>query len=343
MSDTKKTVPKPTAHTSFDPEKDVVDLKGKVIIVTGGNAGIGFATIRHLLRAKASKVYLAARDEGRAKDAIKRLNDEGLGKEGSGVKISAEEFMKREDRLDVLINNAGGVVPLDIGKEGVNNLHLVNYIGPYIFTKTLLPLLKKTAQEPDSDVRIVNVASKVHYQVPSGVQFKSLEDFNVPYRWTLWPTLIRYGNAKLAMILWSRKLQEELRPSESLPNGITVIALHPGVVDTVSVRVPPFLRGVVHFLLTKFLGFIEPDVGSHTSVFAAAAKQVKEERERYQAGWGSYLTDKPVPGSVVDPSEAARDDKLKEEVVETTEKFFRVMVYVYVCDMNAITRQRDAG
>ncbi|KAJ3504852.1 hypothetical protein NMY22_g17784 [Coprinellus aureogranulatus] len=321
MSDTKKAVPKPTAHTSFDPEKDVVDLKGKVIIVTGGNAGIGFATVRHLLRAKASKVYLAARDEGRAKDAIKRLNDEGLGKEGSGseviwhkldlsdpakVKISAEEFMKREDRLDVLINNAGGVVPVDIGKEGVNNLHLVNYIGPYIFTKTLLPLLKKTAQEPDSDVRIVNVASKVHYQVPSGVQFKSLEDFNVPYRWTLWPTLIRYGNAKLAMILWSRKLQEELRPSESLPNGITVIALHPGVVDTVS-----------------FLGFIEPDVGSHTSVFAAAAKQVKEERERYQAGWGAYLTDKPVPGSVVDPSEAARDDKLKEEVVETTEKFLK--------------------
>ena len=79
--------------------------------------GIGLATIRHLLKAKAGKVYLAARDEGRAKDAIKLLNDEGLGKEGSGsevlwhrldladpakTKISAEEFVEKESRLDVV-------------------------------------------------------------------------------------------------------------------------------------------------------------------------------------------------------------------------------------------------
>lgn len=79
--------------------------------------GIGFSTVRHLLRAKAGKVYLAARDGARAKEAIKLLNDEGLGKEGSGsevlwheldlsdpdkAKLSAEAFIKREHRLDIL-------------------------------------------------------------------------------------------------------------------------------------------------------------------------------------------------------------------------------------------------
>lgn len=126
------------------------------------------------------------------------------------------------------------------------------------------------------------------------------------------------GNAKLAMILWSRKLQEELLPSETLPNGITVISLHPGAVDTISPRLSTF-RGLVHFLFINVLGFLEPDVGAHTSLFAAASKQVKEERESYQAG--VYLHDKPVPGSVVEPTKAAKDDKLKEDVIELTEKF----------------------
>ncbi|TEB29890.1 NAD(P)-binding protein [Coprinellus micaceus] len=335
MSKIRDASTKPTAHTTFDPEKDLVDLKGKVIIVTGGNKGIGLATIRHLLKAKAGKVYLAARDEGRAKAAIELLNDEGLGKEGSDsevfwhkldladpakTKISAEEFVERESRLDVVINNAGGWLSHEIGKEGVNTQHLVNYIGPYIFTKTLLPLLKKTAQEPDSDVRIVNLSSKVHYQVPAGVQFKTIEDFNVLYSYRPVPSLVRYGNAKLAVILWSRKLQEELLPSESLPNGITVIALHPGVIDTVSAGVPKPFRALVKFLVRNLLGFDDTDFGSQTSVFAAASKQVKDEREKYQAGWGAYLHDAPVPGSVVDPSPAALDDQLKEDLVETTEK-----------------------
>ena len=123
------------------------------------------------------------------------------------------------------------------------------------------------------------------------------------------------------MILWSRKLQEELLPSESLPNGITVIALHPGVIDTVSEGVPKVFKGIVKFLVRNLLGFGDTDFGSRTSLFAAASKQVKDEREKYQAGWGAYLHDAPVPGSVVDPSPAALDDQLKEDLVETTEKF----------------------
>ncbi|KAJ3520420.1 hypothetical protein NMY22_g12768 [Coprinellus aureogranulatus] len=131
------------------------------------------------------------------------------------------------------------------------------------------------------------------------------------------------GNAKLALNLWSRKLQEELLPSESLPEGITVIAMNPGRVDTHSVRAPRAFRPLAHFLLTRYLGFVEPDVGTHTTLFAAASKQVLEERERYQAGWGAYLAEHPVPGSVKEPSVDNRDDRLKEELFETTETILK--------------------
>ena len=118
---------------SFDPATDVPDLKGKVVIVTGGkyvvalyiarastlltcnsSAGVGFATIQHLAR-HGAKVYMAARNEQKAKAAIERLHADGLGP-GNGeviwlqldlsnprdVKKAAEEFLQKEQRLDIL-------------------------------------------------------------------------------------------------------------------------------------------------------------------------------------------------------------------------------------------------
>ncbi|KAG5342647.1 hypothetical protein C0989_010615 [Termitomyces sp. Mn162] len=98
----------------FDPLSDIIDLKGKVIIVTGGNKGIGYATVQHLARGGA-KVYLAARNEERARKAIETLRQGGftpgngevlwlkldLG-DPSHAKKAADEFLTRETRLDVL-------------------------------------------------------------------------------------------------------------------------------------------------------------------------------------------------------------------------------------------------
>lgn len=114
------------------------------------------------------------------------------------------------------------------------------------------------------------------------------------------------------MTLWSRKLQEDLLPSESLPNGIAVISLHPGVVDTFSVRFPGPFKGIARFFFRTIFGFIAPEHVSYTSLFAAASKKVLDERERYQAGWGAYLHDGPVPGSVLEPSADALNDRTPE-------------------------------
>jgi len=106
------------AEDPFDPATDLVDLKGKVVIVTGGNRGIGYATVRFFARAGA-KVYLAARNPQAALEAIQLLDSDGLGP-GNGeilflkldqsdprkAKAAAEEFLKRESRLDILVLNA---------------------------------------------------------------------------------------------------------------------------------------------------------------------------------------------------------------------------------------------
>lgn len=329
------TIQLPTVHKGFNPQQDLVDMKGKVVIVTGGNRGMGLATVRHLLRAKTARVYLAARNEERANEAIKSLNAEGLGVAGSGSEViwlkldlsdpreakrSAEVFMENESRLDVLINNAGSVYPSNdfIGQDGISNMHILNFISPYVFTRTLLPLLQKTGSTPDADVRIVDIADKGHEYVPSSVVFKTVEDFNVTSNISLFSSFYRYGSAKLAVILWSRYLQNDLLPSENLPNGITVISLHPGVVDTLSARAPGVVRGLVGTVMSLFA--VMPEVGSLTALFAAASRQVRDERERYQADGGTYMIECPSPGTRQELHGWVKETERGADVVKTTEE-----------------------
>ncbi|KAF9256617.1 NAD(P)-binding protein [Marasmius fiardii PR-910] len=158
-------------ESTFDPQSDLVDLKGKVAVVTGGSRGNGYATVKHLARAGA-KVYLGCRNDKRAKEAMEYLRWEGLGP-GFGeivwldldlsspkrAKAVAEEFIRRERRLDILVNNAGVFSGQFRGGDGaLSTLVTVNYLSPFVFTKALLPLLAATAlNDYKADVRIVNV------------------------------------------------------------------------------------------------------------------------------------------------------------------------------------------
>ncbi|THU95456.1 NAD(P)-binding protein [Dendrothele bispora CBS 962.96] len=103
---------------TFNPVKDLPDMKGKIVIVTGSSSGIGFASLQHFSRMGA-KVYMAVPDEERTKQALERVEREGrepgLGeviwheldlKDPRTVKLSAQRFLEREERLDILINNA---------------------------------------------------------------------------------------------------------------------------------------------------------------------------------------------------------------------------------------------
>lgn len=180
--------------TDFVPERDIVELKGKVAIVTGANSGIGFETAKFLAR-KGARVYLACRNETRALAALKKLKeDEMVIKNGElrylhldladfeSAKKAADDILAKEERLDILVNNASLLFsekPQFI--KGILDYTVVNHLCPFIFTQTLLPLLKKTSQTPDSDVRVVLVSSDAHPRVSGTIRFRDLADMNETY------------------------------------------------------------------------------------------------------------------------------------------------------------------
>ncbi|KAF6753702.1 hypothetical protein DFP72DRAFT_1170760 [Ephemerocybe angulata] len=315
---------------SIDDGNETVDMREKIVIVTGGK-GHGLAVVRELLRLGTKRVYMASRNERRAQEAIAGLHDEGLGNtvdsevlwlklhlgDPREAKRAAEEFMGKEGRLDVLINNAGDTLATGLGRDGISNMHIVNYFSPYIFTQTLLPLLKKTAQDPSSDVRIINVISKAYTFVTSDIEYSKIEDFNIRYTFCPHTDLHQYASANLAKLLWSRHLYTHLQSSNPpLPGEITVLAIHPGS------TLDKFTPGIPKAIASLYT--VTPEIAVRTTMFAAASKSVWDERARYQAGGGLVcLVDVPVPGSVQEVSWMARDEGLGRDLIRTTEYFLR--------------------
>ncbi|KAH9875147.1 hypothetical protein J1614_004637 [Plenodomus biglobosus] len=216
---------------SFNPEKDIGSLEGKVILVTGGNTGLGKQTVAYLAAHNPARIYLAARTESKARDAIADITKSVPNAceivhlpldltSFSSIAEAASTFKARESRLDLLINNAGIMAtPYSTTKEGYEIQFGTNHMGHALLTKLLLPVLLDTAKLPDADVRVVNLSSMGHLLVVSkGIDFDqpALENES---------TLRRYGSSKLANILFARELAAQYPQ-------ITSVSLHPGVILT---------------------------------------------------------------------------------------------------------------
>ena len=193
-----------------------------LILVTGSTDGIGKATVTGLADGGAD-VILHGRDEKKGK----RVQRE-LGKTGSGrpdlfiadfarqdqIRELAADLMSRYSRLDVLVNNVGTYQKArHVTREGIELTFAVNYLGPFLLTHLLLPLLRKNS-------RIVTVASSAHEDVDR-IDWKNLPQER---RYDPWGA---YSLSKFADVTFTYTLARNLEGT-----GITANCLHPGVVDT---------------------------------------------------------------------------------------------------------------
>jgi NAD(P)-dependent dehydrogenase (short-subunit alcohol dehydrogenase family) len=222
--------------TPFSPEKDIPPLAGKVLIITGANAGLGYESLIHLAKHNPDKIYLCARSKAKYDAAMKGIaaavpNAASFVKyleldltSLSSVAAAADAFSAENPRLDILMNNAGIMAqPPALTKEGYEIQFGTNHIGHHLLTKKLLPILEKTATaEPNADVRIINLTSEGHKLAPNPTGF-------IPETCTTdmasYNTFTRYGQSKLANILFTNELARRYP-------AITSVSIHPGGVMT---------------------------------------------------------------------------------------------------------------
>ncbi len=202
-------------------------LKNKVVIVTGGNSGIGYYGIEHFLGLGAT-VVMASRSKDRAEEAIKNLRKQSLpGKvQFIGLDLmslaSVDQFVKtfqeKFQQLDILVNNAGIMFgEYQTTVDGFESQMATNHFGHFALTAKLLPLLIS------SSGRIVNISSIAHRR--GDIDFKNL-NYQKPKTYSPWGA---YSRSKLANLLFTYELDRRLKANR-LP--VTVVAAHPGVSKT---------------------------------------------------------------------------------------------------------------
>lgn len=195
------------------------NLTGKVVVVTGGSTGIGLETARVLAKAHAT-VIVGARDLTKAKTNLTFLPEEQILpldlSDTDSIDAFAISFLRKFERLDILINNAGIMAtPLLRDKRGYEMQFATNHLGHFQLTKMLWPALEKARK-----ARIVNLSSSGHRFGP--VDFEDLQCERKPYdKWKA------YGQSKSANVLFTVELD---RRGEKI--GISSFAVHPGRIIT---------------------------------------------------------------------------------------------------------------
>lgn len=198
---------------------DVPDQTGRTVMVTGANTGIGYQTAR-ALAGRGAHVVLACRNERKGRDAISGvMKDQPSGSVSylrldladlASVAECASRFAERHDTLDLLINNAGVMMPPESRTEQGFELQIgVNHLGHFALTGHLLPQLQ-AASAP----RVVNVSSIAHRQ--GTIRFDDLHSQRgySPTR--------AYCQSKLANLLFAHELQRRHRDT------LTSVSAHPG-------------------------------------------------------------------------------------------------------------------
>ncbi|XP_037305043.2 retinol dehydrogenase 14b isoform X1 [Pungitius pungitius] len=245
-------------------------MRGKTVIVTGANCGIGKALAGELLKLHA-RVIMACRDRRGAEEAAEDIRKQAGAEQGEvvvkhldlaslkSVRAFCEEIKAEESRIDVLINNAGVYqCPYTKTEEGFEMQLGVNHLGHFLLTHLLLDLLKASAPS-----RIVVVSSKLYKY--GSINF---DDLNSE---TKYDKAFCYSQSKLANLLFTLQLARELEGT-----SVTVNALTPGIVRTSlgrHVQIPLLAKPL--FYLASRVFFKSPLEGAQTPLYLACSPEVE--------------------------------------------------------------------
>jgi retinol dehydrogenase-14 len=237
-----------------------MSAEGKVIVITGGNAGIGFATALDLAK-QGAQIYLVCRNADRGRAAVKtigefasrvpRLFTADLSSQRDVRRVAAA-LNAQLSRIDVLINNAGAAFATrELTTDGIERTFATNHLAPFLLTNLVLDLLREAPQG-----RIVTLTAGIPVRRRS-----FLENLQGEQHYSQFGA---YRTSKVSNILFTYELARRL----GLSTRVTVNCVHPGPVRTEFTK----KAGGTLVRLSRILRFImrSPEAGAQGPIYLAA-------------------------------------------------------------------------
>ncbi|KAM5350886.1 hypothetical protein ACJZ2D_017142 [Fusarium nematophilum] len=283
---------RPTALQIVKDENLIGKLVGKSVFITGANQGLGLETARALHSAGAT-VYLGARDRAKGQQAIDDIQASDPANDAplhvveisldsfNSVRKAAKDLLAQNDKLNLLILNAGVMFPPK-GKtvDGFETQLGINYLGHFLLFQLLKPALL-AASTPEFNSRVVSLSSTGHRA--GGIRFEDL-NFDEPDSYN---PMLAYGQAKTANIYLANEIERRYGSQ-----GLHAISLHPGVIST---NLAKYMDQATKDFMGNHPGFQKQfksvAQGAATTVYAAVSKD-------WEGKGGKYLYDCAEAGPV---------------------------------------------
>ncbi len=274
-------------------------ISNKVVVVTGANSGIGFE-IAKTIASQGAKVIIACRDESKGFATQEQIsgNAEYINldlRSFASIEHFSESVAARYPRVDILINNAGVMwPPFTKTSEQLELTFGVNYMGYYLLTNKMMPLLKDVRGS-----RVVNMSSIAHYKV-NNINWDNINSQRYYNKYEA------YDLSNLFRVMFALELEEKLRQKQY---ETIAVSCHPGVTLTnISRFMPKILRNSVFTRIMNTLVFHVPCKAAMPAVMAATSSIING---------GEFVgldTNKQHRGNpkVVRPNQLAHDKSLRE-------------------------------
>jgi len=276
-----------------------MDMRGKVVVITGGTSGIG-SVAAEALAGMGARIVLIARDRNRSEAELARLREKGPGlahrayfadlSRIAEMKRVSGEIAAAEPRIDVLINNAGALFSQrTLTADGLEFTFATNHMSYFVVTEGLRERLLAAAP-----ARVVNTSSDAHKG--NKLHFDDLQSSRNYGGFKI------YGRSKLANILYTRELARRLADT-----GVTANCLHPGFVAT---RFGDQSGGAFSFMVRIAKNFaISPEKGAETIIYLASSDEVT-------GVTGEYF----YKSCIATPTKEAQDDAAAKRLWQESEK-----------------------